>query len=826
MPLLWDYFCIFAPSNQMNSFMKRVAFVLFCVVVPLMMLAKPIGQEKARQIASQFLDSRMLARTKGRAAAPVQKQLVCKEMGFRHLWVVTDEVNGGFVVVAGDDSTDPVLGYSETDFFNEGMISTALQLLLQSFDQQVGTLATNAVTRSAVAAVPDREPIAPLIKTMWHQYLPLSYLCPFDENAGRHTLVGCAALTLAQLMYYYQYPQGTTQDIPAYTTGTGYDMSMLPPTTFDYSKMHLNYDYCYSPTEFDPEDESIKEVTKLLLYCGCALEMNYSVMGSATVFDTEIIAKYFGFDRGCKRLMAGNYPHDVWEEMVYNELKAGRPLSYSAGAIGNQNHQFIVDGYDGYGFFHVNTGEIGRGSFDSFFRLGVINECDNQTSLVEFSGYNVYQAAIFGFQPDKGNDPVPVVSVDYGDYSLAKSEFNRSSTSADFQDITLNASMKRWDQNGHTMDCGWGLFQYGLLKKVLCSVTTDQEITSLDKSFSFGKDLADGTYQIFPIFRNHGAADWEHYIEYYYFIEDDKPMVHYTATIDKKNLRIGISSKDPNITVDKVEYYAAYTGEKLNARAFITNGGTNYENLLFFWIDGQQRTGVGAYVDPGKSDYVDFCTAAPEKGSHEVKISTDDEGKNVIYTGTFEVTDEPVCNLVGVTTIDGMDNNYDVHQRLDITCKITNTGNTTFSNMVIALIESYASDKDGNLCDDIPNGLPTWPWRRVWYLHLEPGETQEISFSIDNTVMKPNDYLYAVGIRYYNLDNQKSLYGWGYFKYYQEALDLKKGDVNGDGSVNAEDIQEMVNIITNNYRRGTTDVNGDGVVNAADFVGLVNIITK
>jgi hypothetical protein len=806
--------------------MKKVAFVLLWVAVPLMMLASPVGQEKAWQIASQFLNNRMLARTKDKPAVPEQRQLVCKDMGFRHLWVVADEANGGFVIVAGDDNTEPVLGYSETDFFDEGMLPTPLQMLLQSYDQQVGTLVANAKSQTTTA-VTEREPIAPLIKTVWHQYLPFRYLCPFDENAGNYTAVGCVALVLAQLMYYYQYPQGTTQEIPAYTTGTGYDMPALPPTTFDYSKMHLNYDYCYSTTEFDPEDESVKAVTKLLLYCGCALQMNYSTLGSAAVFDPEIIAKYFGFDRGCRYLMAGNYPHDVWEEMVYNELKAGRPLSYSAGAVGNQNHQFLVDGYDGYGFFHVNIGEIGRGSSNSYFRLGVINDCDNQTGLVEFSGYNVNQAAMFGFQPDKGNNPVPVVSVDYGDYSLAKSDFTRNSTSSDFQGVILQASMKRWNQNGLTMDCGWGLFQYGVLKKVLCSISSDQEMTSLGETFAFGNGLADGTYQIYPIFRNHGAAEWEHYIEYHYYTDDMVPMVHYTATIQQNNLHLGISSKDPNVTVDKVEYYAPYTGAKLNARAFITNGGTNYENYLFFWIDGQLRTGVGAYVDPGKSDYVDFCTAAPEKGSHKVSVSTDEEGKEVIYTGTLDVTDEPVCQLTSEVTIQGMDENHDVHHRLDVTCKITNTGSTTFNNMVYAEIQSYASNEKGEICDDIPNGLPTWPWRRVWYLHLEPGESQEISFSINHTVMKPNDYFYAIAIDYYNYNYLERLYGWGYFKYYEEALDTKEGDANGDDSVDAEDIMEMMNGIMDPsilLNKSAADINGDGVINAADIIALMNII--
>ena len=216
-------------------------------------------------------------------------------------------------------------------------------------------------------------------------------------------------------MYYYNYPSGTSIEIPPYTTYSGYDMPALPPTTFDYSKMHKNYEYVYSREEVDPTDPSISEVVKLMMYTGCALKMNYATGGSAAVFDTDTIAKYFGYDKGSHRLYAGNYPHGIWEDMVYNELKSGRPVPYSAGAVGGQNHQFIIDGYDGNGLFHANIGEIGRGSDNQYYQLGVLDVLRDQISQVMFSGYNVYQAGIFGFQPDKGNDAVPVVSVNYGD---------------------------------------------------------------------------------------------------------------------------------------------------------------------------------------------------------------------------------------------------------------------------------------------------------------------------------------------------------------------------------------------------------------------------
>lgn len=55
-----------------------------------------------------------------------------------------------------------------------------------------------------------------------------------------------------------------------------------------------------------------------------------------------------------------------------------------------------------------------------------------------------------------------------------------------------------------------------------------------------------------------------------------------------------------------------------------------------------------------------------------------------------------------------------------------------------------------------------------------------------------------------------------------------KGDANGDDTVNAADIVEVVNFImghpSGKFKEDAADANGDGVVNAADIVAIVNII--
>ncbi len=808
--------------------MKKTVFTVILSVITLGMAANPIDKETALQIANSFMTEVSTRSASHMHKAPVSHQLTYKDIGFDKLHAFSDDTNGGFVIVAADDRlAQPVLAYSETDFVNMHALPEATQMMMLSYSEQIAHLPPDYVAQAPT----QREVVYPLLRSMWHQYLPFCYDTPYDSNAGRNTLVGCVALTLSQLMYYWKYPSGTTRTIPAYTTGTGYDMPALPPTTFDYSKMHPNYEHVYSRDEVDGSDPSIQEVCKLMKYTGCALKMNYSTSGSAAVFDPDTIAKYFNFDKGCRYLLAGNYPHEIWEEMVYNELKAGRPVPYSAGAIGNQNHQFIIDGYDGNGYFHANIGEIGRGSSNQYYLLGVMDDTRDQFGLVEFSGYNVSQAGIFGFQPDKGNDPVPVVSVDYGDYSLSKTSYTRTSSSSDFKSIVLKGTMKRHDSNGLGMDYGWGLYQDGVLKKVVYSATTSDTSIPLTKSFNMGSGLPLGTYQFFPIFRNHGASEWETYLEYKYTDDTGEPMRHFTAKVEAKKLTIGVSSREPNITIDKVEYYAAVEGERLAARAYLTNGGTNYENLLFFWIDGEMRTGVGAYVDPGKSDYVDFRTAAPSRGTHNVKITTDYEGNDVVFTGKLTITAAPTYKLETSALLYGVTQKdffyYEINDKIDVILKIKNVGTTTYSNILQGFTEEYLKGENNEPIGDEDEGYPRFNWTNVWMVNLAPGESIEIPVSLGKEVFRPNDYLYSIIFSYNNNnENFVNIYGMSYFCYTDKPSIV--GDVNGDGYINMQDVTTAINYMLGKgpmpFSFGNADALRDGLVNMSDVTQIINII--
>ena len=56
--------------------------------------------------------------------------------------------------------------------------------------------------------------------------------------------------------------------------------------------------------------------------------------------------------------------------MLYEELSSGRPVLYS-GSKNMSGHEFVCDGYDGNGMFHINWGW--NGLSNGYFLLNVLD---------------------------------------------------------------------------------------------------------------------------------------------------------------------------------------------------------------------------------------------------------------------------------------------------------------------------------------------------------------------------------------------------------------------------------------------------------------------
>ena len=69
----------------------------------------------------------------------------------------------------------------------------------------------------------------------------------------------------------------------------------------------------------------------------------------------KTLVNYFGYDKSVRNEFREYYKDEAWENLVYDELAAGRPVLYSGKVENGGGHQFICDGYED-GLFLINWG--------------------------------------------------------------------------------------------------------------------------------------------------------------------------------------------------------------------------------------------------------------------------------------------------------------------------------------------------------------------------------------------------------------------------------------------------------------------------------------
>lgn len=193
------------------------------------------------------------------------------------------------------------------------------------------------------------EPIEPLIATQWHQNWPYNAQCPLID--GQATLTGCGATAMAQLIYYYKSPRAFKPD----ERTEGFD---LPDTTFDFDLLQSSYP---SAQDGSVSQASIDEISKLMVYCGKAVNTRYGIKESNHVFNdlSNSFLTMFGYTPA-PLLTGATYSADDWGTILYENLYKGHPILYSASGRSG-SHVFLCDGYKDGAWFHFNMGWGGYG---------------------------------------------------------------------------------------------------------------------------------------------------------------------------------------------------------------------------------------------------------------------------------------------------------------------------------------------------------------------------------------------------------------------------------------------------------------------------------
>ena len=111
--------------------MKRSFIFALLVCVSISIWAVPIGKQRARQIALQFANSRSIQLKGEPRKAP---SLSSSE---EHAPLYIFNMQQGFVIIAGDDQAEEVLGYTEKGSYDEDAMPENFRLWLQQTADEI-----------------------------------------------------------------------------------------------------------------------------------------------------------------------------------------------------------------------------------------------------------------------------------------------------------------------------------------------------------------------------------------------------------------------------------------------------------------------------------------------------------------------------------------------------------------------------------------------------------------------------------------------------------------------------------------------------------------
>ena len=295
--------------------------------------------------------------------------------------------NGGFVIVAADDTSSPILGYSDCGNFNYETAPDGLRFMLDEISRGIATVAIqrHSASTDILNRWKDLEDygvmnpakglpvVEPLIDLRWNQDYPYNMYVP----TGCPT--GCVATAMAQLMKYWNWPTSGTGEHSYNWNGQTLSAN-FGETTYDWDNMIPYYGN-------GATDEQKEAVATLMYHCGVSVNMMYEPDGSGA-FSADVpvaISTYFSYSDQSTHISKGG-DYDEWIALLKSNIDQGIPLYYS-GQSSQGGHAFVCDGYDENDLFHFNWGW--GGASNGWFLIDGEN--------FDYSGS---QAIVYDYVPD------------------------------------------------------------------------------------------------------------------------------------------------------------------------------------------------------------------------------------------------------------------------------------------------------------------------------------------------------------------------------------------------------------------------------------------
>lgn len=494
-------------------------------------------------------------------------------IGNRDIYIFNKN-RGGYLILAGDtDFPALTIGYSNSGKIDSQNIPDAMKELLDLF-------ASGAWRASDIDSEP-RESIPPIVSTKWNQNSPYNDACPVSSS-GAPTMTGCMATAASQVLKHWNYP----------THGKGVATVTFENKdyTFDYESRPFDWENMLNEYE-SYNDEQAAAVAELMYGVGVACGMDYgtSQSGALTQTSAAALVEYLDYDKSLVPLWRNCYPMKEWIDIIYNELKQGRPMVYT-GVSKAGGHAFVCDGYDGSNgdYFHINWGWGGLS--DGYFLLANLDP-GMQGIGGGLGAFSQQMTAFVNMKPAESDSKyIPNFCLVDGMFTTGKSEYNRG------EEIRLDFMGNGALPNGGAYNFGitsmtvcWGLKLTDVNTQEVQYVLRPEELTydiysgvtyfDIDSS----RFPLTGTYTVEPALQYEG--EWydvhqEIYHRLKITLECGEKLIFTTADTSE-----GIKISDLEITPRDI-----IANEKVNLKFSVTSNIDDFEgSLLPAIVSGSKR---------------------------------------------------------------------------------------------------------------------------------------------------------------------------------------------------------------------------------------------
>ena len=564
--------------------MRKLSLILIVFILSSTYInSKSRTSEEAYQIAKSHLNKKSNSSRKIISSTELQPVFLAKNINSSEIdapyYIYNIGVNGGFVIVSGDDRAKTILGYANTGSFNSKFIPDGVKYWLDGYANEIKSLKTKPDNDISINTTPVKmaqnisnsrfaASIAPLLENIkWNQDSPYNNLCPvINTSTNTRAVTGCVATGMAQVMKYHQWPvQGTGSN--SYTTKTN-KISLsedFSQTTYDWANMT----YTYTTESTDVQQNA---VAALMYHCGVAVNMDYGKTSSAYFTDmAKALKNNFGYDANLNLILRDYYTRTEWIDWLKTELNATRPVLYG-GQSAEGGHLFVCDGYDSNGFFHFNWGW--GGSSDGYYELTALHP-SSQGVADQSAGYNSGHTIVVGIQkPSPTSVPVYIINMNQLPESSAASMARTGTTTITLQQI--------YNQGINTFTGNIGLAIYN--DNGFVQVIKDVPINELKSNYGWNSwtmkqvslsTLAQGHYKLYAVYKATGETNWT-------VVRGKTGTPNYlNVSVSPNEINFNTPNVAPVLTLNELNVtgnlYQDKTG-RFSVR--VTNSGDEYNSIL------------------------------------------------------------------------------------------------------------------------------------------------------------------------------------------------------------------------------------------------------